>query len=318
MLAYHASHEQFSPKDLLKYADLAAKNGFHAIHSSDHFQPWIREQGHSGYSFAWLGAAMQATNLPFGLVCTPGERYHPAIVAQAIATLCNMFDSRFWVAFGSGEAINEHITGNKWPNKVERNEKLLISVKLIRDLLAGKEAHYEGLVRVHKSKLHTLPDTMPLLLGAAVTEQTAEWMGSWADGLLTVNKPQKELKKVVEAFHRGGGQGKPLFLKAQLSYHPDADLALEEAHTQWKANVLDSNLLSDLPSIEHFEQAATYVRKEDVAEKVRVSSNLEQHIEWIKQDMALGFTNIILHNVNKNQIQFIEDFGKHVMPNFPS
>ena len=137
IISYHASHEQFKPSELLAWAVLAEKAGFDGINSSDHFFPWSERQGESGFSFAWLGAAMQATSLPFGLVCAPGPRYHPAILAQAAATLSEMFPDRFWMALGSGEALNENITGAPWPDKETRNRRLYESADVIKKLLNG-------------------------------------------------------------------------------------------------------------------------------------------------------------------------------------
>jgi coenzyme F420-dependent glucose-6-phosphate dehydrogenase len=131
-IGYHASHEQFTPRELLDYVQIAESVGFDAAMSSDHFQPWSERQGQSGYSWAWMGAAMHATDLPFGTVCAPGGRHHPAIVAQASATLAQMFPERFWIALGSGEAMNEHITGEGWPSKAERNARLKECVDIIR------------------------------------------------------------------------------------------------------------------------------------------------------------------------------------------
>ena len=138
IIGYHASHEQFTPSSLLTYAQLAEQAGFKALNSSDHFHPWSERQGQSGFSFAWLGAALQATSLPCGVVCAPGQRYHPAIVAQAVATLGEMFPDRFFVALGSGEASNEHVTGAGWPAKPVRNARLRESADAIRALLRGE------------------------------------------------------------------------------------------------------------------------------------------------------------------------------------
>src|SRR4028119_1851411 len=138
MIGYHASHEQFPPSELLRYASLAEKAGFEFINCSDHFNPWSVRQGQSGFSFAWLGAAMAGSSLPFGVVCTPGYRQHPAILAQAAATLNEMFPDRFSMALGSGEALNERITGEKWPLKSERNERLRECFDVIKRLLAGE------------------------------------------------------------------------------------------------------------------------------------------------------------------------------------
>src|SRR5690606_8773495 len=127
MIAYHASHEQFSPADLMRYAALAEQAGFGAIHSSDHSHPWSERQGQRGHASTWLGAALQACSLPSGVICAPGPRHHPVILAQAAATLAELFPDRLWVALGSGEAINERVTGQPWPTKAIRNERLLES-----------------------------------------------------------------------------------------------------------------------------------------------------------------------------------------------
>src|SRR5690348_6515386 len=120
-IGYHISHEQCKPSLLLKYAQMAEAAGFNAALSSDHFNPWNRAQGQSGFAWSWLGAAMQATGLSYGVVNAPGQRYHPAIIAQASATLAELFPGRFWIALGSGQALNETITGQRWPSKAERN-----------------------------------------------------------------------------------------------------------------------------------------------------------------------------------------------------
>lgn len=215
---YHASHEQFAPSELLKYAKLAELFGFDGINSSDHFHPWSKRQGQSGFSFAWLGAAMQAVSLPFSMVCAPGQRYHPAIVAQAIATLCELFPGRLAVALGSGEALNERITGEIWPDKPIRNQRLKECYEIIYKLLNGEEVSHHGLVTVMGAKIYSLPDELPKLSGAAVSAQTAAWMGTWAPGLLTVSKPIQEMQKVVDGFRNNGGEGKPMTVKVQLAY----------------------------------------------------------------------------------------------------
>ena len=153
IFGYHASHEQLPPSAALACVQLAEEAGFQAAMCSDHFAPWSRAQGHSGFAWSWLGAALQATGLPFGCVNAPGQRYHPAIVAQAAATLAEMFPGRFWVALGSGEALNEHITGARWPAKQARNDRLLECVEVIRALFAGETVSHRGLVTVDRAKL---------------------------------------------------------------------------------------------------------------------------------------------------------------------
>jgi coenzyme F420-dependent glucose-6-phosphate dehydrogenase len=313
-IGYHASHEQFSPSELVRYAIMAEKAGFKAINSSDHFHPWGEAQGQSGYSFAWLGAAMQATSLPFGVVCAPGQRYHPAIVAQAAATLSEMFPGRFSMALGSGEAINERINGDRWPAKGERNERLLECADIIKRLLNGEMVSHKGLVTVNEARLYTLPAAPPPLMCAALSAETAAWAGSWADGLLTAHKPYEQLKQVVDAFRNNGGAGKPIYLKVQLSYARKHDEALQGAFEQWKTNIFQGIVLGDMPGPAHFDAAARFVKPEDMYEHVRISSDIEQHIEWLQEDIRLGFEKIILHNVNRDQETFMQDFGNLVLP----
>lgn len=314
MIGYHASHEQFTPSELLRYAKLAEEAGFTSINCSDHFNPWSERQGQSGFSFAWLGAAMINSSLPFGVVCTPGYRYHPAVVAQAAATLAEMFPGRFWMSLGSGEALNERITGEKWPLKEERNERLLESSQVIKRLLGGETVTHFGRITVEHAKLYTLPKTPPLLLGAAVTAETAAWMGSWADGIITVHRPFEELKEVVNAFRSNGGQNKPIFLKTQLSYAGTEEEALHGAWEQWRTNIFHSTVLGDLWQVEQFDELGKFVQPEELRQMVRISSDIKQHIDWIRQDMQLGFERIILHNVNKQQESFIRVFGEKVLP----
>ncbi|QCR23876.1 TIGR03885 family FMN-dependent LLM class oxidoreductase [Pontibacter sp. SGAir0037] len=313
-LGYHASHEQFKPSTLLKFVQMAEQAGFNASLSSDHYAPWSLDQGESGFAWSWLGAAMQATNLSFGIVNAPGQRYHPAIIAQAAATLAEMFPDRFFVAMGSGQYINEHITGGPWPVKQDRNARLKECVDIIRALWAGETVTHHGFVQVEEATLYTRPVTPPKIIGAAITEETARWVGSWADGLITVSKPPKELKKMVDAFREGGGEGKPMYLKVQLSYADDEQQALQGAHDQWRSNIFPSPVLSDLRTAKQLEQAASFVREEDLREHVRISSDPSQHIEWLQQDIDLGFTQLMLHNVNLQQERYIEVFGEKVIP----
>lgn len=314
-IGYHASHEQFKPSQLLNYVQQADKAGFNLCLSSDHFYPWSEKQGQSGFAWSWLGAAMQATpNLSYRIVCAPGQRYHPAIIAQAAATLAEMFPDRFWLTVGSGQALNEQITGDKWPCKSDRNTRLKECVDIIRALWSGETVTHRGLVSIEEAKLYTRPETNPLMIGAAITAKTAQWLGSWADGLITTSRPPEQLKEVVEAFHRGGGQGKPMILKVQLSYHSDENIAKKDAYDQWRNNIFASQVLSDLKTPQQFDAIGEFVTLEDLEKNVRVSSNVDQHIEWLKQDIELGFDELILHNVNREQEQFIETFGKTVLP----
>jgi coenzyme F420-dependent glucose-6-phosphate dehydrogenase len=315
-IGYHASHEQLPPSELLRCVVAAEAAGFQAAMCSDHFAPWSSRQGHSGFAWSWLGAALQATGLSFGVVNAPGQRYHPAIVAQAAATLSEMFPGRFWVAFGSGEASNEHVTGDRWPPKAERRARLGEAVEVIRALLAGETVSHDGLVRVDRAKLWTLPDQPPMLAGAAVSADTAAWVGGWADALVTLNQPLDKLQAVVDAFRQGGGEGRPIFLQVHLSWAADEDTALAVAHDQWHTNVFDPVLAMELELPEQFEVAARFVTPEDVRSAVLVSADLGRHAAWLGEYAELGFDRIYLHEVGQGEHQrrFIDAFGSKVLP----
>ncbi|NJN57187.1 MAG: TIGR03885 family FMN-dependent LLM class oxidoreductase [Leptolyngbyaceae cyanobacterium SL_5_9] len=314
-IGYHASHEQFKPSELLKYVRLAEQAGFTHALSSDHFHPWTEQQGQSGFAWSWLGAAMQATpSLSYRVVCAPGQRYHPAIIAQAAATLAEMFPDRFWVTVGSGQALNESITGEKWPIKSDRNARLKECVDVMRSLWAGETVTHRGLVCVEGAKLYSRPETPPLIIGAAVTAKTAEWLGSWADGLITISRPPEKLKEVVDAFRQGGGGGKPMLLKVQLSYDRDEAAARQKAHEQWRSNIFENVLMTELQTPHQFEVAGQFVQPDELNGHVRISADPQQHIDWLRQDVELGFSELLLHNVNREQQQFIEVFGEQVLP----
>lgn len=314
LIGYHCSHEQFSPSELLSLVSLAERAGFRAAMCSDHFHPWSERQGESGFAWSWLGAAMQGCALPFGVVNAPGQRYHPAIVAQAAATLVEMFPGRFWMALGTGQLLNEHITGDPWIPKKERQERLLECVEIIRKLWAGETVTHNDRVRVSQAKLYTRPPEPPALIGAAVSETTAEWVGSWADGLITVAKPHEELAKVVEAFERGGGRGKPMFLQAQTCYAETDEAAKEAAFDQWRPCVLPPSILTEIADPQGFERAAASLQPDDLEGRIRMSSDVEKHIEWLEQDISLGFDVIFVHQVGRDQRALLEIFGEQVLP----
>jgi probable non-F420 flavinoid oxidoreductase len=316
VIGYHASHEQLPPSALLRCVVAAEAAGFQAAMCSDHFAPWSSRQGNSGFAWSWLGAALQATRLGFGVVNAPGQRYHPAIVAQAAATLSEMFPGRFWLALGSGEASNEHITGDRWPAKDERKARLGEAVAVIRALLAGETVSHDGLVKVDRAKLWTLPAQPPMLIGAAVSPETAAWVGGWADGLVTINQSRDTLEEVIDAFAGNGGEGKPLYLQVHLSWAADEEEALAVAHDQWSTGVFDTSLAMELALPEQFEAAARFVAPEDVRSAVLVSADLGRHAAWLAEYAELGFERIYLHEVGQapHQQPFIDAFGSKVIP----
>ncbi len=310
----HASHEQIPPSALLAAMRDAEAAGFQRAWSSDHFSPWSERQGESGFAWSWLGAAMQATSLPFGVVNAPGQRYHPAIVAQAAATLAEMFPGRLSVALGTGEFSNEHITGAPWPDKGTRNARLRECVDVMRALFAGEVVDHDGLVTVDRARLWTLPEEPPPLLGTAVSVETAGFVGGWGDGLITINQPHEHLTRMLDAFRSSGGEGKPCAIQVHISWAPTEDEALALAHDQWRTNIFPPPLPWDLATVEQFDIAGTYVRLEDMDGPVLISSDLGQHAAWIAELAALGFDAVYLHHVGQEQRRFIEAFGEHVLP----
>lgn len=317
-LGYHCSHEQFSPGALVRYAALAERAGFGAIMSSDHFRPWSRTQGESGFVWSWLGAAMQATALPFGTLCIPGGwRFHPALIAQASATLSEMFPRRLhWIAAGSGEALNESVVAKDWPEKEERTRRLEAAVEIIRALWRGEEVSLEDPVPTRKARLYTLPGNPIDVVAPALTPETARRAGRWADGLITVNAPREKLQEMLDAFRAGGGAGKPVYLQAHVSWAASEREARMAAWRQWRFNCVDPAQAAELEMPEDFEAAASSVTPEQIGRQVRISADLGRHADWIAEDLAMGFDRVFLHQVGLDQESFIAAFGSEVLPRF--
>ena len=313
VIGLHASHEQVHPSKLLDAVRAAEQAGFTGGMCSDHFSPWTPAQGQSGFAWSWLGAALQATSLPFGVVNAPGQRYHPAVVAQAAATLEAMNPGRFWVALGSGQALNEHITGGVWPRKAQREARLLECVEVMRALFAGEEVSHDGLVTVDRARLWTRPETPPPLLAAAVTPRTAAWAAGWADGLATINQPVEALREVVGAYRDAGGRGRCV-LQVHLSYARDEEAALALAHDQWRTNAFDPPVPWELDTPELFAAVAEHVPPDALRESILISADPAQHAAWIAEMVEVGFDEVYLHHVGVEQREFIDVFGARVLP----
>lgn len=313
-LGYHASHEQFAPSALVQHAVHAQAAGFDCAKSSDHFHPWSERQGQSGFAWAWLGAAMQATSMPIGMISAPGYRYHPAILAQAAATIAEMFPDRLWLALGSGEAINEAITGMHWPEKAERNARLSECVDVIRALFAGETVTHRGRVVVVEARLYTRPATPPPLLAAAVSIETAAWAGKWADGLLTTGGNAKAVKRVVDAFRENGGEGKPVHVQHAVCWAPDEEEAVAAAIDQWGPVAAGGEVNWTLNQPGQFDTLGRFVTEDAIRTGIAVSADLGRHRQWIADLMALDVSAVHLHCVGRNQTAFIDAFGANVLP----
>lgn len=313
LLGYHASHEQLDPRRLLAAARHAESVGFAHAMCSDHFAPWSERQGESGFAWSWLGSALEATSMTFGVVTAPGQRYHPAIVAQAIATLQQMYPGRFWATLGSGEAMNEHITGDRWPAKPERDARLEQCADVIRRLLAGDEVSADGHVRVDRARLWSRADTATPLLVAAVTPATAARMAAWADGLATVNQPLEQLRRVIGAYRDAGGRG-PVVVQVHVSLAPTRAEALDTAFDQWRTNVFAPPLSWDLETPAHYDEAARFVTPDDVTGSVIVTHEPARIVEVLADYAGLGVDRVYLHHVGTGQEAFLDAVGEAVLP----
>lgn len=313
-IGFHASHEQFPPSRLASLAAAAEAAGFDAVLSSDHFAPWSTDQGQSGFAWTWLGAAMAATSVPFGVVTAPGNRYHPAVTAQAIATVGELFPGRLTPALGSGQALNEHVTGAPWPRKPERNARLRECADIVRRLLDGDTVDHDGRVTVRAARLYTRPATPTPLFAAALTPGTAREVAAWADGLITVNAPRDRLRDIIAAFRDGGGEGKPLHLQAHVSWAPDEERARAEALRQWRFVALPPEVSQELELPEQFDAACKHVPADALDDAVLISADTGRHAEALASYAELGFERVYLHQVGRDQEAFIDAFGEHVLP----
>lgn len=314
LLGYHCSHENTPPDELLRAVQAAEQIGFDAAMCSDHWAPWGVRQGESGFAWAWLGAALATTRFTLGVVTAPGQRYHPAIVAQAIATLGVMFPGRFWAALGSGEAVNEHVTGDPWPPKDVRDARLVESVDVIRDLLEGEEVTHDGLVRLDRARLWSRPEVPPRLVGAAVTAATAARAASWADGLVTVVGPPDDMRRVIGAYRDAGGEG-PCVVQVHLSWAPTDAEAAAIALDQWRHGpAVAPPETWDVDTPEEFDRRAAGVGADDIRGALLVEHEPARLAERIAGILDAGFDGAYLHHVGRDQAPFLAMAGADLLP----
>ncbi|MBT2486023.1 MULTISPECIES: TIGR03885 family FMN-dependent LLM class oxidoreductase [unclassified Microbacterium] len=312
-IGFHASHEQIPPSALLKAVIGAERAGFDGAMSSDHLAPWTPSQGESGFALSWIAAALARTEFPIGMVNAPGQRYHPVLIAQAFATLEEMFPGRFWAAMGSGEAVNEHITGDPWPPKAQRNERLRESVDVIRRLMAGEEVDHDGLVRVHRARVWSRPAQPPPLFATAVSAETAGWAASWADGLATVAQEPKALRSVVDAYRSAGGDG-PCILQVHLSWADTDAAAFAIARDQWRNGLLAPPVTWDLEQPEDFENAVKGKDESELRSAVLIDHDASSLAERIAELVQIGFDRVYLHHVGTEQSEFLDVAASDLIP----
>jgi coenzyme F420-dependent glucose-6-phosphate dehydrogenase len=312
-LGYHVSHEQFGPAELLELARAAERHGFDALLSSDHLAPWT-DTGESGFAWSWLGAAAVCTTVPLGVVSAPGQRYHPAVLAQAIATVASLAPGRLTVALGSGQALNEHVTGEPWPDKPARNARLAGCADVIDRLLDGQVVDHHGAVCVDRAQLHSLPSTRPALFGAALTPESAAEVAAWSEGLITVDAPWDRMREVIGAYRSASGEGRPVHVQMRLSWATDERSAQDQAVRHWSFCALDPATSQDLALPSDFDAATTDVTVDDVADAIVISGDPDDHVAWMTKCAGLGIERVYLHQVGPDQAGFIAHFGQHVLP----
>lgn len=281
--------------------------------SSDHFAPWT-ERGESGYAWSWLGAVAATTDLELGVVSAPGQRYHPAILAQAIATVAALAPGRLTVVLGSGQALNEHVTGDPWPGKTERNARLAECADVVRRLLDGRTVDHDGRVRVDRARLFSPPPEPPRLFAAALTPGSAAEVAAWSDGLVTVNAPWDRLREVIGAHREAAGADRPVHVQVHLSWAEDEEAARSRAVSEWAMAALDPALAQDLELPSQFDAATAGVTADDLEDAIVVSADLDRHLEWLCECASLGIERVYLHQVGRDQAGFVRAFGEHVLP----
>ncbi|SDQ97061.1 LLM class flavin-dependent oxidoreductase [Microbacterium sp. cf332] len=307
-IGYHASHEQLAPSALLEAVIAAERLGFDGAFSADHLSPWTPQQGHSGNTIAWLGAALASTRFSIGSVATPGQLYHPVVSAQAIATLAEMFPGRYFAALGSGELLNEHVTGALWPSKDERTARLGECVEVMRGLLAGETVNHDGRVRVHEARLWSLPAGPSTLMATAASAATARWAAGWADGLVTVGTRRDQVAEIADAYLDAGGLG-PTCLQVHIALAATIDEATALVRDQWLHGVVTPPEAWDIAQPEEFAARAGEPSDAELAEHVIVAtdspSGIAELADRLADLMAAGFDRLYIHEIAQDQRAFL-------------
>ena len=311
-LGYWLSSEEHAPRDLVAYARAAEEAGLSHAVISDHFHPWIDAQGDSAFVWTVLGgiaAVTERITVGTGVTC-PLIRIHPAIVAQAAATAACVLPGRFFLGVGTGENLNEHVTGAKWPAPDERLEMLEEAVAAIRKLWeGGYQTHRGKHYTVEQARLYTLPDEPPPIVVAASQENAAELAGRIGDGYMNV-APDAE---TLQTYERSGGGG-PKHGKVTGCWGTDRDKALEQAHELWPNMGLGGSLSQELALPRDFEAAAKTVRPEDLEDSLALGDDPQAWIEQIRKFEDAGFTHVALHHIGEDQEGFIRFVQQEVAP----
>jgi coenzyme F420-dependent glucose-6-phosphate dehydrogenase len=310
---YALSSEEHAPADLVRHAALAEEAGFEFALISDHYHPWIDAQGHSPFVWSVLGAIARETSrleVGTGVTC-PLIRTHPAIIAHAAATTAELFEGRFFLGIGTGENLNEHILGDHWPPYEERREMLIESIEIMRGLWEGKLFSYRGEHYVVENARIYDPPLRPLrIVVAAGGPESAAVAGEWGDGLI-VTSLQAE---VLDGFREHNGADKPIYGQVTVCWAESDAEATKTLHRIWPTAGLRGDLTQELPLPQHFEDAASLVTAEPLAEQIPVGPDPERYVDAVREFVDAGVENVYIHQVGPDQEGFFRFFGEELQP----
>ncbi|HEV3475004.1 MAG TPA: TIGR03557 family F420-dependent LLM class oxidoreductase [Actinomycetota bacterium] len=312
-IGYTLSAEEHGPADLVRNAAAAEEAGFDFLMVSDHFHPWIDRQGHSPFVWGVLGAISQATKrvkVGTGVTC-PILRMHPAIVAHAAATAAVQLEGRFLFGVGSGENLNEHVIGERWPSADERLEMLEEAVEVLRVLWKGGFRSHRGRhFHVEDARIYDLPEEPPPILLAVKGDKATELAGRIGDGLIGL-APEKD---IISRFESAGGSGKPTYGQVHVCWAKDEATARRTAHEWWPNTAVPGELTVELPLPRHFEQASENVSEEAVADKVVCGPDPDRHLEAIREFASAGYDHVWIHQIGPDQAGFLRFYEEQVLP----
>jgi G6PDH family F420-dependent oxidoreductase len=308
------SSEEFGPRDLVAQAIQAEQSGFAGLWISDHYHPWIDEQGHSPFVWAVIGAIAHATDLPVTTAVTcPTMRIHPAVIAQAAATSALLTEGRFALGVGSGEALNEHILGDRWPGADERIEMLEEAIAVMRELWAGEVVHHDGMhYAVEHARLYDVPDEPPPVFVSGFGPKATRMAARVADGFVTTT-PDREL---IDLYRSEGGSG-PVQAGAKVCFGPDEREAVRTLHRLWPTEALGGELAQILPTPAHFEQACELVTEQTIAESpVPCGPDIDQHVAALQRYADAGVDELYVQQVGPLQAEFFTTWAREILPRF--
>ncbi|MFC7330923.1 TIGR03557 family F420-dependent LLM class oxidoreductase [Marinactinospora rubrisoli] len=312
-IGYFLASEEHGPRELVQQARLAEEAGFEALWISDHFHPWLDVQGHSPFVWSVIGAIGEAVSLPIATAVTcPMIRVHPAIVAQAAATSAALARGGFTLGVGTGEALNEHVTGERWPSAAERREMLEESIEVMRRLWTGRQVTHRGRhYTVDTARLYTLPERPPQVYVSAFGKKSAELAGRVGDGLVTMG-PSRE---TIEVFRRSGGAGKPIQGGLKVCWGPDAEEARRYAAAQWPNDALPGEAAQLLPLPRHFEQlTGELITPDRLGAQMPCGPDPDTYLHAIGEYVDAGVEEIYVGQIGHDTRGFFDFFAHEVLP----